>query len=90
MLIKFLLYIFIYFFASIDYLLSFVPGISSLPQYVHIITDSIKSVFGFLHALLPSTASLFALYGSIIFFVWFTFFLLRTFKRFLPFLKPID
>lgn len=89
MILKYLLYLFIYVFGSIDYILSIIPGISSISTYPQLINSTLSSIFGFAHNLLPSTFSMLAWYINLWFGIWISFFILKTIKRFLPLIKPI-
>lgn len=90
MILKYLIYAFIYFLAGVDYSISLIPGMSTLSTYSTIINTSLNDLFGFFHSILPSAFSIIAFYVNLLFGIWITFFILKTIKRILPFVKAMN
>jgi len=89
MLIKLLIYTFIFFFQALDFLLSLIPGVSNLATYPQMVNSTLSSVYGTMHSILPDTFSTIAMYVNLMFGIWVAYFVLVTLKRFIPFMKPV-
>jgi len=90
MLLKYLIYCFIYLLSLVDYVISLIPGMSNLSTYSTAINTAINNMYGFAHSIMPDTFSIIASYVNLLFGIWITFFVLKTIKRIVPFIKTMN
>ena len=78
---------YVYSWIVFDQAISIIPGMSTVQEYTSNINTAINSVFGTLHSIAPSTFSLFAQYVTLWLFTYITYYVVKKFALFIPFVS---
>jgi len=84
MLTQLLINTYIYTWVIFDNIISIIPGMDVVSEYVSYINEAILSIFGLGHSLLPSTFALFSTYVTTWLFIYVTYIVVRRFAWLIP------